>query len=95
VLRSHSLLAWAGVVAVGIAVLVSVAVIDHELKVRRMNDASVAAWYCAHRASRCGEDKPEAIEARWQQRERGYKIAIGVLLFAGGVAVVAKRRQTR
>ncbi|MDX6401499.1 MAG: hypothetical protein QOF27_2105 [Gaiellaceae bacterium] len=91
-LRSHPPLLWAWFVALAIVALASAAVVDHTLKVRRMNDASVAAWYCAHRGTRCDEDKPDEIEDRWQQRERAYTIAIGVFVVAGGVAIANRRR---
>ena len=95
-LRSLSPWALASlIVTLAIVAIVAVAVFDHELKIRRMNDASVTAWYCAHGGIRCEEDTPEAIEARWAERERAYKVAGGVLLFVGSVMVVANRRRSR
>jgi hypothetical protein len=96
VLRKLSPWSWAGLGALlGVVVVTVIAVVDHQRKTHRMNDASVAAWYCDHRGIRCDEERPDAIEDRWVERERAYKTTFGVLLFVGGVAVVARRRSRR
>ena len=93
----HRLPRGLGTVAVALALFATVGaagVLDHTLKQRRMNHAEVAEWYCAHTQTHCGGPSSSRIENAWNQRERGYQIALGVVAAAGAVlTIVARRRQ--
>ncbi len=76
-------LAAAGLVA-------SAAVADHHLKQERGNRAEVAEWYCEHQGTRCGGVSSAGIEARWNQREVAYAVAVAVsVLGATGAGLLA------
>jgi hypothetical protein len=71
-----------------LAVIVTVAILDHEHKRSAMHRASKAAWMCRHKHQRCAADKPEAIEARWSRREEAYRGGFGAAALLGGVSLV-------
>jgi hypothetical protein len=74
------------IVCLAAAALIGLAaIVDHRHKAARINRAEVAEWYCGHRGTRCGGASSTKIEARWNQRQSGYEIAIVAL---GGFAVV-------
>jgi len=70
-------------VAVGIA-----GIVDHHLKTKRMNRAEVSEWFCKHEQARCGGPSSQRIEDAWNERERGYLIALGVIAVAGATFIV-------
>jgi hypothetical protein len=82
VLRRH-LLAIACFAAAGVIGIAAIA--DHRLKQRHLNHAELLRWYCVHEGTRCGGPSPRRIEARWNDRQLGYEIAVSAL---GGVALV-------
>jgi hypothetical protein len=88
--RHHRLtlacLAIAGLIGVA-------AVADHTVKQRRMNRAELAEWYCVHERTRCLGASSAALEARWNERETGYVLAIAVTLGIG-LAGAGLRRVT-
>ena len=85
-----------GVALLVAAVAVTVAgLIDHHVKTGRMDRAEVSEWYCGHDGTRCGGPSSVAIERRWNERERGYKIALGVLIGCGVGCVVLSYRGGR
>jgi hypothetical protein len=57
--------------------------VDHDWKKGRVERAEVMEWSCKHRGKRCGGPSSAGIEERWNERERGYVIAIFVLGTAG------------
>jgi hypothetical protein len=69
-------LAAAGLIGAG-------AIVDHRLKDARTDQAEVAEWYCSHLGTRCGGASSAGLEARWNQRQLGYEIAVAVLGAAG------------
>jgi hypothetical protein len=74
--RRH-LLGLACLAAAGLVGLAAIA--DHHWKQARQDRAEVAAWYCAHQRTHCGEESASKIETRWNEREVGYKIVVSVL----------------
>jgi hypothetical protein len=87
-----------GTFAVTLALLAAIGtagVVDHTLKQRRMNRAEESQWYCTHTQTRCGGPSSIRIENAWNQRERGYQIALGVVAAAGvALAIVARSRRS-
>jgi hypothetical protein len=67
------------------------AIADHKWKNMRSNRAELAEWYCEHQGNQCGGASSEGIEARWNERERAYVIAISVL-GSVGVGLLGARR---
>ena len=77
-----------------LAVIGAAGVVDHTLKARRMNRAELSEWYCEHRQTRCGGPSSSRLEDAWNQRERGYQLALGLVAAAGGLlTIVAHRRR--
>jgi hypothetical protein len=77
-----------------IAALIGIAgVVDHQWKQARAERAEVAEWFCTHTGTRCGGASSNGIEARWNEREVGYEIALVLFggLGAAGLAVAAAR----
>ena len=72
--------------AILLACILIVAIADHRSKAEQRRRASVANWFCAHRGIRCDEAKSEAIEDRWEVRERFYEAAAGIMVIIGSVA---------
>ena len=85
-LRRYSLalvcLAAAGLVG-------TAAVVDHHVKSARTSRAELAEWYCEHLGTRCGGASAVGIEARWNQREVGYVVAVTLLGATGAGLFVA------
>ena len=79
-------IAWLAAVA-----LAGIAIADHQWKRMRSNRAELAEWYCEHEGTRCGGASSAGIEARWNQRERGYLFAVSALGTAGVGLLVARR----
>ena len=92
-LRRH-LLGFACLAAAG---LIGVAaIVDHHWKTERADRLEVAEWYCIHLGTRCGGPSWETVETRWNERQLGYEIAVGVLGAAGiGFFVVRSVRPSR
>jgi hypothetical protein len=65
------------------------AIVDHHVKQGRQNRADVAEWYCEHQGTRCGGASSAGIEARWNQREVGYTVAVSILGATGAGLLVA------
>jgi hypothetical protein len=82
------------VAAVGVAVITTIAAVDHARKTRALHRADVAAWYCAHRGQHCDERKSDDIEDSWSARERVYK-DLGVSFVVISLGVIAVRRLRR
>lgn len=55
----------------------------------RSDRAELAEWYCTHDDVRCGGPSSDWIEARWNQREVGYKVAVSILGATGAGLLVA------
>jgi hypothetical protein len=93
--RAGAFLTWIGAVAaVGIAVVTTVAAVDHVRKTHAIETANVAKWFCFHRGTHCDERKPDDLEDAWGARERVYQ-GLDVGLFAVAVvAVIAVRRRS-
>jgi hypothetical protein len=53
-----------------------------------MQRASIASWSCTHRGVRCAEEKPYAIEKRWNRRERIYRASAALLVVIGAVSIL-------
>jgi hypothetical protein len=90
----HRLPRGFGTVAVTLALLGAIGVagvVDHTSKQRRINRAGVSEWYCAHRQTHCGGPSSSRIEDAWNQRERGYKIGLGVVAAVGVVLTIVAR----
>ena len=86
---------WIGVAAaLGVAVVTTVAALDHVRKTRALEQASVAEWYCAHRGQHCDERKSDDIEDSWSARERVYK-DLGVSFVVISLGVIALQRLRR
>ena len=75
-----------------LAVLATVAWVDHDRKGAAMHDASVAAWLCAHKGTRCGRADQHEVERRWRLRERGYAAGLGISALVGAFALAGWRR---
>jgi hypothetical protein len=86
-------LAAVAVTLVLLAAIGAAGVVDHTLKTRRMNRAEVSEWYCEHTQTRCGGPSSNRVEHAWNRRERGYQIALGVVLAAGVLTIVKRRRR--
>jgi hypothetical protein len=89
---------WLGAAAVTLALLAAIGtagVVDHTLKQRRMNRAEVSEWYCGHEQTRCGGPSSDGIEDAWNQRERGYQIALGVVAAVGAAVAIGARARLR
>jgi hypothetical protein len=85
---------WAAAVAVTLALLAAIGtagLVDHTLKGRRMDRAEVSEWYCGHEQRRCGGPSSKGIEDAWNQRERGYQIALGFVAAVGAAVTIAAR----
>ena len=67
------------------SVIALAAVGDHRYKQRRINRAEVGEWYCRHLGTRCGGPSSDRIEARWNERQLGYEIAVSAI---GGFAIL-------
>ena len=79
-----------------LALIGAAGVVDHTLKARHMNRAELSEWYCEHRQTHCGEPSSSQLEDRWNQRERGYQIALLLVAAAGGLlTIVAHKRRLR
>ena len=79
-------------------VVALVATIDHQHKRDVEFSAQEAAWFCAHgRPSSCRDFDAVAYEARWEDRERGYRIAFFALgaSAVGLVGTAAWKRRRR
>ena len=78
-------------------VVALVATIDHRHKRDVEFSAQEAAWFCAHgRPSSCRDFDAVAYEARWENRERAYRIAFFTLgVFAVGLFGTAAWRRNR
>lgn len=77
-----------------LALIGAAGVVDHTLKAHRMNHAERSEWYCEHMQTRCGGPSSSQLEDAWNQRERGYQIALGLVAAAGGLlTIVAHRRR--
>jgi hypothetical protein len=90
----HRLGHRASAVVVTLAVLAAIAVtgiVDHAYKRHRMNQAEESEWYCEHKQTRCGGPSSQKIEDAWNERERGYQVALGVIALAGATLTVAVR----
>ena len=66
---------------------------DHTLKARRMNRAELSEWYCEHRQTRCEGPSSGRFEDAWNQRERGYQLALGLVAAAGGLLTIVVHRR--
>jgi hypothetical protein len=95
VLRSERL----ALVSLLVAALIGVAaVVDHELKQRRINSAEVDDYYCRTQGIRCSGSSWHEIEDRWQTRQIAYEVAVICIGGAGTarlvyrVARLARRR---
>jgi len=86
VLRRH-LLGLACLAAAGLFGLAAIA--DHHWKQVRQDRAEVAEWYCAHQRTHCGGESSSKIEARWNDREVGYKVVVSILGATGLALLVA------
>jgi hypothetical protein len=85
--RSRHLLGLACLVAAG---LIGVAAaVDHHVKQARQDRVEVAEWYCRHLGTRCGGASSAGIEARWNQREVGYTVALSILGATGAGILLA------
>jgi hypothetical protein len=86
-LRRHTpalaCLALAG--AIGVA-----AIVDHRWKQARIDRAELSEWYCSHEGTRCGGPSSSGIEARWNERQLGYEVAV-VTLAAAATALALRR----
>jgi hypothetical protein len=71
-----------------------VAVVDHGWKQRRIERLELAEWYCRHVGTRCGEGSAKVIEARWNERQLAYEVAV-VGLTAAALALTARRVRRR
>ena len=93
----HRLAPGLGTLAVTLTLIGAIAaagVADHTFKVRRINQAQVSEWYCKHAQKRCGGPSSDGIENAWNQRERGYQIALaGVAAAGAALTIVARRRR--
>ena len=59
-----------------------------------MNRAELSEWYCEHKQTHCGGPSSSRLEDAWNQRERGYQLALGLVAAAGGLlTIVAHRRR--
>jgi hypothetical protein len=93
--RSTLVWTWIGVLAAaGVAVVTTVAAVDHVHKTHAIARSSVAEWYCAHRGQQCGERRSDDIEDSWSARERVYK-GLDVSFVVVSLGVVALRRLRR
>lgn len=85
---------WAGIAAaLGIALVIPIAMIDHRRKDDRMAAAPAAARACDHFGKRCGEDQPDEIEAAWGERKRIYKGVVVLFAVTISSALVAGLRR--
>lgn len=81
-------------VLLAIAFLIGLtAIADHRWKQRRMNQAEVGEWYCAHIGTRCGGVSSAGIERHWNERQLGYEIVVSVIGAAGVVVAVLRARR--
>ena len=76
-----------------LAVIGAAGVVDHTLKAHRMNRAELSEWYCEHEQTRCGGPSSGRLEDAWNQRERGYQIALCVVAAAGGLLTIVVHRR--
>ena len=76
-----------------LAVIGAAGVVDHTLKAHRMNRAELSEWYCEHKQTRCGGPSSSQLEDAWNQRERGYQIALGLVAAAGGLLTIVVHRR--
>jgi len=86
-LRFRHLLGLACLAAAGLVGMA--AVVDRHVKQERGNRAEVAEWYCEHQGTRCGGASSAGIEARWNQREVAYVVAVSVLGASGAGLLAA------
>jgi hypothetical protein len=86
---------WAGIAAaLGIALVIPIAMLDHRRKDDRIAAAPAAAGACAHFGKRCDEDSLDEIEASWGERKRVYKglvVLFGVTISSALVAGIRRR----
>jgi len=90
----HRIPLWLVAVAATVALLAAIGsagLVDHSLKGRRMLRAEVSEWYCRHEQTHCGGPSSQGIEDAWNQRERGYQIALGVVAAVGAAVTIAAR----
>jgi hypothetical protein len=76
-----------------LAIIGVAGVVDHTIKIRRINRAQVSEWYCNHHGTRCGGPSSAGIEDAWNRRELGYQVALVVIAVTGATLTV--RRMSR
>ena len=72
-----------------------IAVADHHRTRARIDRADLAGWFCVYRGTRCDQQQPGPIHARWTNRELAYKSFEGAAAFVfalGAVSLVRVRR---
>jgi hypothetical protein len=78
------------------AAIALAAVGDHWYKQHRIERIELAFWYCRHEGTRCeAADRPLAlgIERRWNERQVGYEVAVGITAAAAAVLGWARLRR--